>query len=178
MQLRGVQTTSALRLIMPSSKTENKTSSAASAVWPVETKCCQYTTQHGAITIVIDCNGLSLLIFEEKWLNYASGPKFTSNSDSFFCAPNATILLVYTPAKIKMSFISKDDFFCQNRHLSKLIAGPLSKAYTQLYLFGGRIILIICQIRQELSVSIHKISTSRKNKRLMADPIRFNVQIL
>ena len=73
--------------------------------------------------IVIDCNGLSLLIFEEKWPSYASGPIFAPNSDSFWvrrlfnvcvrvsCAPNATILLVYIPAKIKMSFIWKDDFF-------------------------------------------------------------------
>ena len=28
-----------------------------------------------------------------------------------FCAPNTTILLVYIPTKIKMSFIWKDDFF-------------------------------------------------------------------
>ena len=64
-----------------------------------------------------------LLIFEEKWPNYASGPKSAPNSDLFwvrrlfnvcvhvFCAPNATILLVYLPAKIKMSFTWKDDFF-------------------------------------------------------------------
>ena len=63
--------------------------------------CEQKFIQHGPITIAIDCNGLSLLIFEEKWSNYAA-PK----SDSFwadrlfnvcvrvFCAPNATILLV------------------------------------------------------------------------------------
>ena len=73
--------------------------------------------QHGSITIATDCNGLSLLIFEEKWLNYASGPKSAPNSDSFwvrwlfnvcmqvFCAPNATISLVYITAKIKMKFI-------------------------------------------------------------------------
>ena len=29
--------------------------------------------------IAIDCNGLSLLIFEEKWPNYASGPKSAAN---------------------------------------------------------------------------------------------------
>ena len=39
--------------------------------------------QHGSITIVIDCNGLSLLIFEAKFPNYASGPKSAPNSDSF-----------------------------------------------------------------------------------------------
>ena len=79
--------------------------------------CAQKFIQHGPITIAIDCNGHSLLIFEEKWPNYASGPKSAPNSDSFwvrrlfnvcvrvFCAPNATILLVYIPVKIKVSFI-------------------------------------------------------------------------
>ena len=37
------------------------------------------------------------------------------------------------------------------------------QAYTQPYSFGGRIKLIICQIRQELSVTIHVISISWKN---------------
>ena len=67
--------------------------------------------------IAIDCNGLSLLIFEEKWTNYASGQKSTPNNDSFWvrrlfnvcvrviCAANATSLLVYIPAKIEMNFI-------------------------------------------------------------------------
>ena len=54
--------------------------------------CEQKFVQHGPITIAIDCNDLSLLIFEEKWPNYASGPKSAANSDSFcvpdFCAPN------------------------------------------------------------------------------------------
>ena len=45
--------------------------------------CEQKFVQHGPITIVIDCNGLSLLIFEEKWPNYTSEPKFAPNSDSF-----------------------------------------------------------------------------------------------
>ena len=79
--------------------------------------CEQKFVQHYPITIAIDCNGLSLLIFEEKWPNYASGPKSVPNSDSFwvcllfnvcmrvFYAPNVTILLVYIPAKIKISFI-------------------------------------------------------------------------
>ena len=68
--------------------------------------CEQKLVQHGLITIAIDCNGLSLLIFEEKRPNYATGPKFAPNSDSFwmrrlfnvcvrvFCAPNTTIVLV------------------------------------------------------------------------------------
>ena len=80
--------------------------------------CEQKLVQHGPITILaIDCNGLSLLFFEEKWPNYVSGSKSVPNSDSFkvrrlfnkcvkgFCAPNVTILLIYIPAKIKMGFI-------------------------------------------------------------------------
>ena len=43
----------------------------------------QNFVQHGLITIAIDCNGLSLLIFEEKWPNYASGSKYVPNNDSF-----------------------------------------------------------------------------------------------
>ena len=79
--------------------------------------CEQKFVQNGPITIAIDCNGQSLLIFEEKRPIYASGPKSAPNSNSFwvrrlfnvcvlvFCAPNATILFVYIPAKIKMNFI-------------------------------------------------------------------------
>ena len=48
--------------------------------------CEQKFVQHGPLTIAIDCNGLSLLIFEEKWLNYDSGPKSAPNSDSFWGA--------------------------------------------------------------------------------------------
>ena len=95
------------------------------------------------------------------------------NSDSFwvhrvfnvcmrvFCAPNSTILLLYIP-KIKMSFIWNDDsfFFAKIGIFCKSIARPFSEAYTQPYSLGGRIKLIICQIRLELSVTIHKRSTS------------------
>ena len=45
--------------------------------------CEQKFVQLGPIKIVIDCNGLSLFIFEENLANYASGPKFAPNSDSF-----------------------------------------------------------------------------------------------
>ena len=87
----------------------------------------QKFVQHGLIMIAIDSNSFSLLIFAEKCPNYVSGPKSPQNSDSFwvrrlfnvcvrvFCTPNATIWLVYIPANIKMSFIWKDDIFCQNR---------------------------------------------------------------
>ena len=124
-----------------------------------------------------DCNGLSLLIFKEKLPNYAFGPKYAPNSDSFcvhrlfnvcvriFCAPNATILRVYIPAKIKMSFFGRDDFFffAKIDIFCKSIAAPLPsivQQYTQPYSFGGRIKLITCQIRHELSVTIHEIGTT------------------
>ena len=46
--------------------------------------CEQKLVQYSPIMITIDCNGLSLLIFEEKWPNYASGPESTPNSDSLY----------------------------------------------------------------------------------------------
>ena len=62
-----------------------------------------------------------------------------------------------------MIFFAKIGIFC------KSIADPLSSViqeYTQPYSFGGRIKLIICQIRHELSVTIQEINTSwKKNVR-------------
>ena len=64
----------ALRLIMQSSKAGRKISRVASAVSAVSKPsvanillfnfCEQKFVQRGPITIAIDCNGLSLLIFE------------------------------------------------------------------------------------------------------------------
>ena len=77
-------------------------------------------------------------------------------------------------AKIKMSFIGKDDFFFAKIGIfCKSIAGPLPsvvQAYMQPYWFGERIKLIICQIRHELSITIHEISTSLINKTLDPPP--------
>ena len=119
--------------------------SALHLSWTAPHFCEQKFVQHGAITVAIDCNGLSMLIFEEKLPNSASGPKSTTNSGPFwvrrlfnvcsrvFCAPNATILLVYIPVKVKMSFIWKDDFFFRQNRICKSIAGTPSEAYTRLY---------------------------------------------
>ena len=63
-----------------------------------------------------------------------------------FCAPNATILLVYISAKINMSFIWKDDFFAKIDIFCKSITGPLPsfvQAYTQTYSFVQYIELIV-----------------------------------
>ena len=62
----------------------------------------------------------------------------------------------------KMIFFAKIGIFC------KSIASSLSEALfkgTQPYSVGGRIKLIICQIKHELNVIIHEISTSWKNVR-------------
>ena len=111
--------------------------------------CEQKFIQHGPIKIAIVCNGLSLFIFEETWHNYASEPKSAPNSDSFwvrrlfnvcvrvFCAPCATILLVYIPTTIKMSFIWKDDFFATIGVFCKSICRNIfqrcSSVYTTLF---------------------------------------------
>ena len=56
---------------------------------------------------------------------------------------------------LKIHFFSKIGIFC------KCVEGPLSEAYTQLYSFGERIKLIICQIRHKLSVTLHEIKKFR-----------------
>ena len=126
--------------------------------------------QYGPVTIAIDCNGLSLHICEEKWPNYATGPKSAPNSNSFwvrrlfnvcmrvFYAPNAIILLVYITAKIKMSFIWNMIFF------AKSVAALPYVAHTLSYSFGGKIKIIICQIKHEFNVTIHEISTIWKKR--------------
>ena len=70
--------TSALPLIMRSSKAGRKTSSVASAVWHVAMSCIllfniceQKFVKHGPITIAIDCNGFSCS-FSKK--NYSIMP--------------------------------------------------------------------------------------------------------
>ena len=47
--------------------------------------CEQKFVQHGPITIAIECNGLSLLNFEEKWPNYASGQWLVLSASAFRC---------------------------------------------------------------------------------------------
>ena len=58
----------------------------------------------------------------------------------------------FSSSKIRMQF---SHTFCNN---------ITQRCSTQPYSFGGRIKLIICQIRHELSVTIHEISTSWKKK--------------
>ena len=108
-------------------------------------------------------NGLFLLIFEEKWTNMALDQNPHQTVTHFGCvgfsmyacgfsAPQRRQICLFTyPPRSKraekMIVLAKIGIFC------KSIASPLSsvvQAYTQTYSFGGRIKLIICQIRHEL----------------------------
>ena len=80
MQLYFTNGLTNINIIMRSSKTRRKILSLASAVWHVAPSCWnqmlpissssifveQKFVQHSPITIAIDCNGLSLLIFEKN----------------------------------------------------------------------------------------------------------------
>ena len=84
---------------------------------------------------------------------------------------------LFTP-KIKMSLYEKMIFFCQNRHLTHVlqhyhdfqsiaaILPSVVRAFTQPYSLDGRMKQIICQMRHELSVTFHEISTRWKKKTL------------
>ena len=75
--------------------------------------CEQKFVQYGPITIAINCNGLFLFIFEEKWPNDDSGPKSAPNNDSLwmrrlfnvcvrvFCAQMRSFFLFTYPPKSK-----------------------------------------------------------------------------
>ena len=67
----------------------------------------------------------------KQWLVLAASA-FQCMRVRVFCAPNVTIMLVYIPGKIKISFIWKDDFFFFGKIVifCKSIAGPLSEAKT------------------------------------------------
>ena len=137
---------------MRSSKTLRKSSNVALAVSHAAPSCWNQMlpissssifvnkkfVQFGPITTAIDCS----CSFLKKNCPIMSGAKSASNSDSFwvhwlfnacvqvFCATNATILLVYITAKIKRSFIWKDEFFfffffAKIGIFCKLIAGLL-----------------------------------------------------
>ena len=71
--------------------------------------CEQKFVRYGPITIAIDCNGLSLLIFKEKWHNYAPGPKSAANSYSFWVCRlfNVGVRVFRAPNKTTSTSTSK-----------------------------------------------------------------------
>ena len=139
----------------------------------------QTFVQHGPITIAIDCNGFSSLIFEEIWLNYYFGLKSAPNSDSFWVRRVFNVCMYAMYARMCGLFVPQMRQFCLYTYpprsnwaaSEKIIFLPKSpifpaykQAYTQPHSFGGRIKLIICQETHELSVIIHKIVTSWKKR--------------
>ena len=124
--------------------------------------CEQKFVQLGSITIAIDCNGISLLIFDEKWPimpldrnPHQTVTRFGCGGFSIyacgFSVPQMRQFCLFTyPPRSKWAssenmffFFAKIGIFC------KSFAGSLPsvvQAYTQPYLFGGKIKLIFCQI--------------------------------
>ena len=91
--------------------------------------CEQKLDQHGPITIAMDCNGLSLLIFEEKWPNYAFWIKictkqwfvlgasvFQCMRAGFLCSKCDNFVCLHTRQDLHELHL-KRWFYCQNRHL-------------------------------------------------------------
>ena len=69
----------------------------------------QKFVQHGPITIIIDCNDLSLFSFEEKCLNYLvrSMRTFKKDISCYIVVCQAKILVVMTIAKISHPYDTK-----------------------------------------------------------------------
>ena len=131
--------------------------------------CEQKFVQHGPITIAIDCNGSSSCSFSKK-----NGPIVPLDQNAHqtvtrfgcvdfsmyacgFSVPQMRQFCLFTyPPRSKWVSSEKEIFFPK----SASSISPLVQADTQPYSFGGRIKLIICQIRHELSVTIHEVSNS------------------
>ena len=115
----------------------------------------------------------------KQWL-VLGAPAFQCMRADFLCLKYENFACLHPP-KIKMNFIWKYEFFFAKIGIfCKSIAGPISsvvQAYIQPYSFGGRIKLIICQIRRELSVTIHEISTSWKKTLDVGPYICFRIHL-
>ena len=97
--------------------------------------------KYSPITLAINCNGHSLLICEEKWLNYGSGSEYVLNTDSFwvcrlfnvcvwvFCAPKSNnSACLHTRQDKKELHLKRWFFFVKTGIFCKSIAGPFSVA--------------------------------------------------
>ena len=73
-----------------------------------EFKFTKFTIHFGCVRSTWPGNGRHWLSLEEKWPNYASGPKCAANSDSCW------VRRLFNVCVIKMSFIW--NFFCHDRH--------------------------------------------------------------
>ena len=96
----------------------------------------------------------------------------------FLCPKCDNFACLHTRQDQNELHLERRFLFGENGIFCKSIAGPLSESYTHPYSFGGRIKLINCQIRHELSVTIHEINNSWKNVRwrTLYSHINFNVE--
>ena len=91
---------------------------------------------------------------------------FSMNACGFSVPQMRQFCLFTYPPRSKWASSEKMIFFAKIGIIYNSIPGPLVQAHTQPHSLGGRIKLIICQIRHELSVAIHEISTIwKKNVR-------------
>ena len=98
--------------------------------------------QHCNVTLAIDRDGGSLLIFEKKLPHDATVPKPAPNSHSLwvhrllndnvliFWAPNATILLIHIASDVKIGFLWKDYFWVKMLIFDQAIFSPLGEPKT------------------------------------------------
>ena len=131
--------------------------------------------QHRPITIAIACNGLILAYFQRKmaqiclwtkirtkqWL-VLGAPAFQCMLAGFLCPKCDNFVCLHSRQDQNEPHLKRRFFFAKIGIFCKSTAGPLPSViqeYTQPYSVGGRIKLIVCQIRHELSVAIHEIST-------------------
>ena len=111
---------------------------------------------------------------------FAKIGNFCKRSKTHFPALFKSCLFTYPPRSKRVSSEKMNFFFPKIGIFCKSIAGSLPsivQAYTKPYSFDRSIKLIICQIRHELSVTIHEISTRLKKKTLDGRPnIIFYIQ--
>ena len=90
--------------------------------------------QHGSITTAIECNGLSLLIFEGKWPHYASRPCLRNKqwlvlgASAFLCPKCDNFACLHTCQDQNELHLKRWFFFAKIGIFYKSIASPLSEA--------------------------------------------------
>ena len=169
------------------SKTGRKTSAVwhvAPSCWNLFNFCEQKFFLDGPITIAIKCNGHPLLIFEEKWPNYASGSKsapsrfawvdFSKYMHAGFllCPRSENFACLHRNQNehhLKWWFVLTKSTFSVSRSQANFPA-----LFKRTHNHKQRIKLIICQIRHELSITIQEISTIWKKKLSGGSVINFN----
>ena len=105
------------------------------------------------MTVTASLYSFSSKICTKQWLVLGASA-FQCMRAGFLC-PNCDNFTCLHTRHDQNELDLKRWFFAKICILCKSIAGPLSQAYTRLYSFGGRIKLIICQIRHELGITYH-----------------------